>query len=375
MNITKKFLFLLFFIAQFAWAEETSNSSDAASEKTSNFSFSGYLDTSYNHLLRQNKFTSEEFDRLNDVEPNGFTLQQLGIIFSNQPKNGLGGLLQTIIGRDASYLASFGTNPNIFDSQSVQIDIPQVYLQYAKNSWTTIVGKFDAFAGYEQNNPTLDINFSRSILNQYATPGQLMGFRTTYILNNQYSLMAGINNGWDIIADTSRRKTIELGLTYTPNDKFSLALSAYNGQERAAQETFFGPTGIRSLIDVVGTYAINDKISLVGEYDYGVQNRVQLLNGDLGSATWEGFTGYFIYKFNDKWQGVARGEWFYDSQGFWSGVRQNWREATAYLPIKALEFRLETRRDISNVNSFINSGGVNLGKSQQSYALEGIVKF
>ena len=97
-----------------------------------------------------------------------------------------------------------------------------------------------------------------------------------------------------------------------------------------------------------------------------------------GRAVWQGIAGYANYKFNDCWRISLRGEIFDDENGYRTGVRQNWREATltvGYAPIKALEFRAETRHDFSNVNSFLSASGGSTRNYQQSYALEGVLKF
>ena len=73
--------------------------------------FSGYLDTSYNYLLRKNTFTSGIDDRLYDLEQNGFTLQQAAFTLAKQPTQGWGALLNVVAGRDANELAAYGWDP------------------------------------------------------------------------------------------------------------------------------------------------------------------------------------------------------------------------------------------------------------------------
>ena len=73
-----------------------------------------------------------------------------------------------------------------------------------------------------------------------------------------------------------------------------------------------------------------------------------------------------------------RGEIFSDRNGYRTGVAQTWDELTvtlSYFPIKNLEFRAETRRDFSNLSSFLNKNGITTSHNQQSFALEGIFRF
>src|ERR1700732_3307464 len=62
-------------------------------KKVSDWQFSGYIDGSYNYLVKSNKFTSGVFDRVYDLEENGFTLQQAAMTLAKQPPKGLGGLI------------------------------------------------------------------------------------------------------------------------------------------------------------------------------------------------------------------------------------------------------------------------------------------
>lgn len=342
-----------------------------------NLNISGYIDGSYNYLVRSNQFTSGSFDRLYDLEPNGFTLQQAAITLAVQPKQGFGGLVNVILGRDANSTAAYGWDP-YFGSQTLAIDPLQVYLQYAIGSLTVIGGKYVSLAGAEVVDPTQDTNFSRSILFDYAEPTTHLGLRGTYAVNDKLSVIAGINNGWDNIRDTSRRKTLELATTYAPNSIVSLAATLYSGGQRATDRTATGPESIRNLLDLVATFNATDKLTFIANYDYGNQTLATLPSGNIAEAVWQGIAGYVNYKYNDKWQTSLRGEIFSDRNGYRTGVVQCWKELTltlGFTPIKNIELRAETRHDFSNVSSFVNSNGVGSNNNQQSYALEVFYKF
>lgn len=344
---------------------------------SSNLKISGYVDGSYNYLVRSHKFTSGVQDRVFDLDENGLTLQQAAITLANQPKCGVGGLLNIIVGRDANTIASYGWQP-MFATQDLTLDITQIYGQYASRQLTLMGGKFVELAGAETIDPTQDTNFSRSILDGYAQPFTVTGFRGIYALNPKLKLTAGINDGWDNIRDFSRSKTIELNVTYTPNTIFSIAATGYSGGQRATDFTATGPIGRRDLIDVVATLNATDKLNFVLNGDYALQTKATLPNGTTARATWEGLAAYVNYQFNETWGTSLRGEVFYDQNGYRTGVRQNWREVTislAYAPIKAFELRAETRHDFSNVNAFVLSNGFGANRNNQSYALEGMYKF
>lgn len=381
-HIMHKFYIMIFIFVlmpKFVLADTTSGSLNPifSKEKSNNFKMNGYIDASYNYLYQSNQFTSGTYNRVFDIDQNGVTLQQAGITLVYQPKQGFGGLITPVIGRDTYIFAPYGWNPD-YGSQWLGFAIPQGYLQYAVNPFTIMAGSFIELAGAENIFSYNDTNFSRSILWGYAEPFTVMGLRVSYIPNNKFTLIGGVNNGWDSIRDTSRDKTIELGASYIFNPLFSLAAYVYSGQQRISDRTSSGPTGQRTLIDLIATINISEKLSLVANYDGAVQTKAALPNGNIAEAVWQGIAGYVNYKFNDKWRTSLRGEIFSDRNGYRTGVAQCWKEITltaGYTPLKNLELRAETRRDISNVNSFVKANGNGTSNNQQSFALEGIYKF
>jgi hypothetical protein len=78
-----------------------------------------------------------------------------------------------------------------------------------------------------------------------------------------------------------------------------------------------------------------------------------------------------LIKFNNKWRTSLRGEIFSDRNGYRTGVAQTWNELTvtlSYIPIKNIKFRAETRRDFSNLSSFLHKSGITTSNKQQSFA-------
>lgn len=349
----------------------------ATTNSQTDFKYSGYVDGSYNFLQNSNQFTSGTYNRVFDINPNGITLQQAGITMAYQPQQGFGGLITPVEGSDPIIFAPYGWFPTN-GSQSFGIAIPQAYLQYAVGSLTVMGGSFIELAGAENLFSYNDTNFSRSILWGYAEPFTVMGLRVSYIPNDKITWIGGINNGWDSIRDTSRQKTIELGVSYTFNPMFSLAAYSYSGQQRIADKTSSGPTGQRTLIDIIATFNVTKKLSVIANYDGALQTKAALPNGDVAKAVWQGIAGYVNYKLNERWKTSVRGEVFSDDNGYRTGVAQTWNELTltlSYFPMKDLEFRAETRRDFSNINSFLNKNGITTSNNQQSFALEGIFRF
>jgi hypothetical protein len=68
-------------------------------------------------------------------------------------------------------------------------------------SLTFMGGNFIELAGSENIFSYNDTNFSRSIIWGYAESFTVTGFRASYNPNDKFSLIGGINNGWDSIRD------------------------------------------------------------------------------------------------------------------------------------------------------------------------------
>lgn len=336
--------------------------------------FGGYLDASYNYLSESSKFTSGTSSRVFDLERNAGAIRQLAVTLAAQPKQGLGGLLNLVAGKDADIIGAYGLGAG----KKNKFDVTQAFVQYATGPFTVIGGKYVTMAGAEVINSTANTNFSRSILFGYAIPFTHTGVRGTYAASDNVSLMLGVNNGWDDFKDTNSAKTLELGLLYTPTKTFTLAAQGYSGKERVGGFVETGPEGTRNLVDLVGTFNASDKMTFILNYDYATQTNTPLANGATGTAKWSGLAGYANYQINDQWRLSGRAEYFDDKDGYRTGVVQKWKEATltvAYLPTKNLELRAEVRADNSNVASFLNSSGTSAGKSQQSIGVQALYKF
>lgn len=351
---------------------------DAAKTPTK-VDFSGFIDGSYNHLSQSNEFTSGSYDRVYDLNENGFTLQQLAGTASYLPQDGLGFLLNGLIGRDAIVSNAYGMG-TWTSSPDFGVDLTQAYLRLGYNTLTLDAGKFVTVNGVETIAPITDTNFARSILFGFGGPFTATGARATYQANKKLKLIFGLNDGWDTITDWSRGPTTELNATYIFNPIFTLALTSYIGRQRVTDRTSVGPTGTRTLIDVVGTVTITPKLSVNINYDYAWQTLAALPDETLARANWRGIASYLNYTFNDSWRTSLRGEYFADQQGFRTGVAQDWKEVTltlAYVPqrYKNLEIRGEVRRDFSNVASFANKNNDGSSDVQQSYAVEAFYKF
>jgi len=338
----------------------------------------GYIDTSYNYLLRKNKFTSGYYNRSNDLNENGFTLQQANLILTKMVEQGWGGYTDLLLGRDANMIAANGVDPNIIGGSNTAFTIPQAYLFYKKNQSRVMIGEMQVLAGLEQYEYPGDTNFSRSILDAFAQPGTHIGIRGMQEVTQKTTVFAGLTNGWNTVRKPYQINFAEYGMIYKALPRLSFTLDVYTGQQYLTDIIYSGPTGWRNLFDFYGILKLTDKLTVATNYDYGFQTKALLPNGDIARAIWQGIGGYLNYDFTEKWRSSFRAEIFNDPDGYRTGVRQSWEEITlslAYEVIKNLQCRVETRHDFSNVNSFLDKNGMNTSNNQQSYSFDILYQF
>lgn len=299
---------------------------------------SGYIAASY-YASNGYPFNIHQFD----VEHNSFQLDQAGLQIAYQPKEGFGALVDVIAGEDARLLHAAE------DGNDTSFDVRQAFLQYATGSLTVIAGKYVTLAGAEVINPTLNTNFSRSLLFFDSEPLTHTGIRGSYALNDEITAYAGINNGWNTTSTSYGSKTGEVGLSYAPASKlFALAAYGYFGKVEAFDAE-------KTLIDIVGTYNVTSQLSLVLNFDWDQQqNGLIDGSGNLKDASWHAAALYVNYAINDQWRVSVRGEYLDDQDGFVTGAPQTLKEGTVtvgYSPAKSFELRAEVRYDKSGANT------------------------
>jgi hypothetical protein len=230
------------------------------------------------------------------------------------------------------------------------------------------------------------VNISRSILFG-SVPFTHTGVRATWALSDTFSVIAGLNNGWDQLTDTNKGKTVELGLTANPVKPLNIALSAYSGKENTTPglAPLAGPDGTRTSADLVVSYQITDPLSVGIEYLTLSQDNT-VTAGGTKKGKYSGFAGYITYMITPKFRGTVRLESFDDKDGVRFGLpigpgqttgSQKFKEGTltvAYLPSDSFELRAEVRQDSADEKSFSDSAG-NASKSMSSLAFSGIYKF
>ena len=228
-------------------------------------------------------------------------------------------------------------------------------------------GKFVTNAGAEVIEAKDNWNYSRSLLFQLAIPLYHAGVRLTYSPNDKVTLMGGVVNGWNDVADTNTAKTVMASATIKPTGAVTIIENYIGGAEQPGNSTDW-----RHLSDTIVSYTVNPMVSLMANYDYGRDTVGGVVN------TWQGIAGYAKFQAN-KWVAVVpRVEYFKDANGFSTGVAgTNLTEGTLTVEVKAADnfmWRIEYRGDFSNKASFTDSTN-KTQKNQQSLILGMLFNF
>ncbi len=328
----------------------------------SGITVSGYVDAMYDYssspapLLQE--FTSHH---------SSFVIDQASMTVAYQPKEGFGALAQIIAGEDARIL-----NESSPPLSTGNFDVTQAFVQYATGSWTIQGGKMLTLVGAEVIAPTGNSNVSRSLL-FFSEPLTHTGIRVTDAVTDTFSFILGVNNGWNATSDVNVQKTAEVGMSWTPSKAFALTAQGYFGNELSSAFD-----GTRSIVDLVGTWNVNDALTLILSADWGQQKGVFTDSVTTTDAKWSGVAGYFNYAINSAWRVSVRAEYLHDQDGFVSGVGQNIKEATVtfgYAPSKNFELRLEGRIDKTPSDYFLKDTDGSLTDTQSHILIEGLYKF
>jgi hypothetical protein len=340
---------------------------------SSGIAISGYVAASY-YTSNGYPFNIHQFDIRHDT----FQLDQAGLTVAYQPKTGFGALVDVIAGEDAKILHAAE------DGNNTSVDVKQAFLQYATGPLTLIAGKFVTLAGAEVISPTLNTNFSRSLLFTLNEPLTHTGVRATYAVNDTFSVIGGVNNGWNTTSMDFGSKTGEVGVAWTPNKTFSLTAQGYFGKYGIASVPGTALPGERTLIDLVATYNATSALTLILNVDWNQQD--EATGTGSPSADWTGIAGYINYAINDQWRASVRLEYEDDKDGYLTGTGtgEHAEEATitfGYAPTKNFELRIEGRYDktsgnfLFRTNPFVGEATPQLSDNLFEFALQGVYKF
>ena len=242
--------------------------------------------------------------------------------------------------------------------------VQQAYVSYLApvgSGLTIDFGKFVTPTGGEVIENKDNFNYSRGLLFALTIPYYHTGFRVGYAVNDKVSVTGFLLNGWNNVRDNNGAKTVGLSVATKPTEKAGLSFNYLVGNEFADEDN----GGTRNLLDIVGTYAVSDKVSLLGNFDYGRDSL------DGVDVNWYGLAVGLKYQHDDQWAFSPRYEWVVDDDGFATGLSQTLQSLTftgEYKATGGLITRFEFRSDFSDEDYFVKGSGLKSNQPSASVA-------
>ena len=170
-------------------------------------------------------------------------------------------------------------------------------------------------AGFEGFAPRDNWNYTRSWLGELS-PYYQAGVKASYPLSERWSAQLHLLNGWQVIGDNNRGKSLGTQIAYS-SDKFSASFNGIVGPELAGNDD-----DLRTLGDVVATWKATRGLSLGVSVDAAREARP---GGD--DVTWFGAGLYARIAPPDSRTALAlRGEYYDDEDGAISGIAHTLKE-------------------------------------------------
>ena len=200
------------------------------------------------------------------------------------------------------------------DQTVAQFDLQQVFASYIAPLGSGLrfdVGKYVTHMGYEliEGYDGYNDNYSRSILFGYAIPFTHTGVKASYAFSSKLAGMVEVVNGWDLVHDNNRAKSVGAQLTLTPVAPLSVFLNWIGGAEVADNNH-----SRRNVFDIAATLKPTSILTLGVNGDYGMEGGTSQVTPGA-DAKWMGIAGYATVAATTKFSIALRGETFHDDGG------------------------------------------------------------
>jgi hypothetical protein len=231
----------------------------------------------------------------------------------------VGGRVDVVYGTDWRFGSCTGLESRIDDPNCFYgLILPQFYGEVAYNDLTVKAGHFATLTSLEVVPAPLNFFYSHSyLMGGYYDPLLVTGVQAEYKLNDNWTAVAGGNNGWLQFQDNGGNYDFLGGVKWASDDKKSaLSMMVITGPTT----TFPGVLEheIHNVTDciMVYTHQFSEKFWSGTQVTVGRENHGSLQPRHLGEDdTWYGFEQIFTYKLNPKWSAGLRYEWVMDNDG------------------------------------------------------------
>jgi putative OmpL-like beta-barrel porin-2 len=205
-------------------------------------------------------------------------------------------------------------------------------------------GLYPSHIGFEAFQTKDNWNYTRS-WEAELSPYYQMGVKLAYPLGQRWSAQVHFLNGWQVIADNNRGKSLGWQFAYAA-DKVSLTFNGIVGPELPDDDQ-----DLRALLDTVAVWKATPDWSFALCLDLGGQEQPT-----GGNARWNGLALYArIAPAQSKTAFALRTEYYDDDEGAISGTSQTLEEMTATFELRPLDrfiLKFEGRYDRSTAEVF-----------------------
>ncbi|MGV3640320.1 MAG: porin, partial [Adhaeribacter sp.] len=263
-------------------------------------------------------------------------------------------------------------SPNAGVGTSSSLAIKQAYINYSiTDKLAFTIGQYGTHIGYELIDAPLNFHYSLSYLFGNG-PFYHTGAKLDYALNDKVGLMLGVVNGWDMLADLNKGKSVTAQVHLTPVENLQVYANWIGGDEHNGNSAFGTMAGCyTNLFDLTSTLQVTEKLKLglnaaYGVYATGAQT-VDETDPYSDDATWKGGALYLQYTASEKLGLGLRAERFEDPKGvrYFGPFVGNELTLTGDVKLAGghLSLKPELRLDMAKDAYFENAAG-NLKKSQ-----------
>jgi hypothetical protein len=303
------------------------------------FSASGYADTYYNQNFNDPSTRYSQVQAFN-ITSDKLSLNSFTGSFAYDPAP-VG--FKVDFGWGRTYDAFYMSEPKHTDWSRHLLN---AYVTLKPAAWKGLqldFGKFVTSAGAEVTESHLNWNYSRSLLFAFG-PYYHVGLRATAPIKPNWTVGGQVITGWNVMRDNNTGKT--MGFTSVNTfSKVTIANNYYTGPENTGTNT-----GWRNFYDLAATFTPTSRISAYYNLDIG-KNKSP---ASVSQGFW-GMAGAARFTVNKYLAVSPRLEYYSDSDGFWTGTPQAFKEFTLTGEWKFNESfisRVEYRKDWSDMPYF-----------------------
>ncbi|MFQ5559775.1 MAG: outer membrane beta-barrel protein [Nitrospinota bacterium] len=292
---------------------------------------SGFVDTSYSDTSSSDIST--------------FSLDQVEVDLKKEVK-GVG-----TVRADLNY--STLTSPTSTDDV-----LEQGFVTIEKFPVTVMVGKFNAPIGFELLDAPEMYQFSHAMVFDFGLPSNLTGINFSGGFS-MFDVNVYYVNGWDLISDDNKEKTVGGRLGLDLGEVAHLGVSYISGKE-GADTALADPLSL-NVFDVDLTITPFSRLTFGAEFNSGVHKGMSAVKpGD--NAEWTAYLFMGHYDFNDEFGFTIRYDAFDDKDGARLGgmvkeKRNSYTVASTFSVGEGFAGLIEYRRTTSDQNVFTDSSG------------------